>query len=72
MNQVEEVKRQTSRAGADQVVTKVTYGDGTVRHYLVSSVNALVTGPETMVFSCDEDGDVSSWGDLWSSRPYDE
>lgn len=37
-------------------------------YVVVSSVNALLTGPETYIFPANEDGEVASWGELDGSQ----
>ena len=43
--------------------------DGT--HVVASATYALFTGPETMVFRADENGDVTDWSSLGSVREID-
>ncbi len=38
------------------------------QHYVVSSVDAMYTGPETLVFEADESGNVTSWTDIAGGR----
>ncbi len=33
-------------------------------YYVVSSVNAMFSGFETLVFSADKDGEVTDWGEV--------
>ena len=38
------------------------------KHYVVSSVDAMFTGPETLVFEADANGKVTDWGDIAGGR----
>ena len=38
------------------------------KHYVVSSVDAMFSGPETLVFEADESGEVTSWGEVAGGR----
>lgn len=51
--------------GANQVL--VAKG---ARFFVVSSVNAMFTGPETLVFPADENGEVTSRGRVAGGRGY--
>lgn len=37
-------------------------------YFVVSSVNALFTGPETLVFRANEHGEVDDWGEVAGGR----
>lgn len=38
------------------------------QYFVVSSVDALITGPETLAFRADADGEVSSWTEVAGGR----
>ena len=38
-------------------------------YFVVSSVNGLAN--ETYIFPADENGEVTSWGEVWGIRPQD-
>lgn len=41
--------------------------DGTTEYVVVSAANVPPSGPETYIFAADEDGEVTSWGELYGS-----
>jgi len=53
----------TSQTGASQVVIK--HGG---KFYVVSSVNAMLTGPETLVFRSNKKGDIKNWAEVAGGR----
>jgi len=38
------------------------------KHVVVSSTNAMLSGPETYIFPANESGEVSDWGELPGSQ----
>jgi len=52
-----------NEVGAEGVVVKKG-----ADYFLVSSVNALFSGHETLVFRCDAEGKVDSWADVAGGR----
>lgn len=64
MSEVETVKElPTSPTGASQCL--VRKGD---QFFVVSSVSAMYTGFETLVFPADENGEVTNWGEVAGGR----
>jgi len=53
-----------SPAGAAQVLVRGEDG----RHFVVSSVHAMFSGFETLVFPADEQGEVTSWLEVAGGR----
>lgn len=39
-------------------------------YVVVSAVDAMYSGPETLVFPADSEGNVASWGDIGGGRGY--
>jgi len=52
-----------SKGGACQALVK--RGN---KYYVVSSVHAMFTGFETLVFPADADGNVTTWGEVAGGR----
>jgi hypothetical protein len=52
-----------SESGASQVLVKIAGA-----YYVVSSVDAMFTGFETLVFLADETGEVTDWVDIAGGR----
>ena len=46
---------------------EVAYDRGRTRYVIADFAYTFDHGPETMVFPCDKDGNVLSWGELWES-----
>lgn len=40
---------------------------GTTEHVWVSAAEVMFSGPETYIFACDADGEVTDWGELTGS-----
>lgn len=53
-----------SKSGARQTLVRSMKGN----YFVVSSVYAMFSGMETMVFPATKEGEVSDWGELWMSR----
>ena len=62
MSTVEVIRELTGFRGAACLVRR---GD---EYFVVSSVDALPTGPETLVFPADADGNVTGWGEVAGGR----
>jgi hypothetical protein len=52
------------RPSAVQALVRGTDG----RHFVVSSVTAMLSGPETLVFEADTDGNVTDWLEVAGGR----
>lgn len=56
----------TRVSGGQSELLRVTFSDGAIQHYRASYIPAAFdTGkPETLIFSCDENGVTSDWNDV--------